>query len=149
MKCLQKKTAFSQLCNFVEYVLSELCTVRFNFVCHCSVKECCVIDFNLLQSRPAKIHDWIKPWIIVVCGKWVLDDKSIYNKHTHTVCHSFSLEVEDHIPPNLWKKLSGHNFHRLLQCMACVRERETVGVVYECVSELWNALPASLGTVTA
>lgn len=98
-------------------------------------KECCVIDFNLLQSRPAKIHDWIKPmdqsWCVEV-GFGLIRAST----HTQSVIVS-PWRLSDHIPPQLVKETECHistGYYSVWHVYE--RERETVGVLYECVSEL-------------
>lgn len=72
-----------------------------------------------------------------VCGSGLWIDKSIHT-HIHTPFIVVSpWRLSDRIPPQLVKENRVPHFHRLLQCVACEREREkeTVGV---CMSVCQN-----------
>lgn len=123
--------------------------VRFTFCCCLIINDrrttdCCVMkiiysSLDLRKNATGSIRG-INP------GVW---KRALYwYAHTHSSVIISPWRLSDQIPLQLVKGTERHHISTGYYSVWRARERDCQSV-YECVSERWNALPASSGTVTA
>lgn len=121
------------------------------------MSDCFAIEFNIVQSRPAKRHDWTKGSILE-CGSrlWIDKNISIYiyiQTYTHSLSSFLLGGWVTIFHRNLWKKLSATfpqvitmcgMWERLSECVwVCVRTMKCITCQLghgNCLMRYWLAI---------